>query len=91
MGTRLTVILVVKPMNRSLSGILFALTVVVDEKDWVVSNFSFDSRPLGDYSKDNMADVEVRVRHTCRECGKSYNKKSRLEEHIRSHTGEVSK
>ena len=80
-------------MNRSLSGILFVLTVVVDEKDWVVvRNFSFDSRPLGDHSKDIMADVEVvRVRHTCRECGKSYNKNSRLEEHIRSHTGEVSK
>lgn len=81
-------------MNRSLSGILFALalTVVVDEKDWVVRIFSFDSRPLGDHSKDNMADVEVvRVRHTCRECGKSYNRNSRLEEHIRSHTGEVSK
>ena len=55
-------------------------------------NFYLDSRPLGDHSKDNMADVEVvRVRHTCRECGKSYNKNSRLEEHIRSHTGEVSK
>ena len=26
---------------------------------------------------------------TCRECGKSYNKKWRLEEHRRSHTGEV--
>ena len=27
--------------------------------------------------------------HTCLECGKSYNKKWRLEEHKRSHTGEV--
>ena len=27
--------------------------------------------------------------HTCKECGNSYNKKWRLEEHIRSHTGEV--
>jgi len=26
---------------------------------------------------------------TCKECGKSFNKKWRLEEHKRSHTGEV--
>ena len=27
--------------------------------------------------------------HICEECGKSYNKKWRLVEHLRSHTGEV--
>ena len=35
-----------------------------------------------------MADVEGEG-HVCKECGKSYNKKWRLEEHKRSHTGEV--
>ena len=35
----------------------------------------------------NMADFGEG--HTCLECGKSYNKKWRLEEHKRSHTGEV--
>ncbi|KAL9972465.1 hypothetical protein ACROYT_G018771 [Oculina patagonica] len=34
-----------------------------------------------------MADVEGEG-HVCKECGKSYNKKWRLEEHKRSHTGE---
>ena len=29
-------------------------------------------------------------RHTCKECGRSYNKNWRLEEHLRSHNGEVS-
>ena len=35
-----------------------------------------------------MADVEDDGK-TCKECGKSFNKKWRLEEHKRSHTGEV--
>ena len=38
-----------------------------------------------------MADVEPDGLFTCRECGKSYHKKWRLEEHRRSHTGEVRK
>ena len=38
--------------------------------------------------RQNMADVEDDGK-TCKECGKSFNKKWRLEEHKRSHTGEV--
>ena len=38
--------------------------------------------------QQNMADVEDESK-TCKECGKSFNKKWRLEEHKRSHTGEV--
>ena len=35
-----------------------------------------------------MADTEER-KNTCEECGKSFIKNWRLEEHLRSHTGEV--
>ena len=56
------------------------------EESWKLS-YILEPR-LFSLKQQNMADVEDDGK-TCKECGKSFNKKWRLEEHKRSHTGEV--